>query len=256
MTPTELLIIVAVIALARLILSLRPVRVGSTGRAKMFAREFLDPFIIAGLSAWVLITFVGRTYYIPSGSMLPTLQIHDVLLVDKIGYRFRAPHRGDIVVFPPPIPTPDDFIKRVIAKPGDTLSIMAGTVFVDGRALTENYIADKPSYELAVRNYGIYVSYGAGWQKLDPTSANIPPKSMWTSPNRIPPHCYFMMGDNRDDSEDSHVWGFAQDSGTFATGPRKGQRAGFTGRAFVIFWPFSQARILTDPNTSPEALPR
>ncbi len=256
MTPTELLIIVGAIALVRLLLSLRPVKAGSSGRSTTFAREFLDPFIIAGISAWVLITFVGRTYYIPSGSMLPTLQVHDVLLVDKIGYRFHPPHRGDIVVFPPPIPTPDDFIKRVIAGPGDTLSIKGGVVFVNDKPLYEPYTADKPSYELAVRNYGIYVSYGVGWQRLDPSQANIPPRAMWKAPNRIPPHCYFMMGDNRDDSEDSHVWGFAQDAGTFASGPRKGKPAGFTGRAFLIFWPLTQARILTDPNTSPTPPPQ
>ena len=83
MTPYELLAIVAVIGVARAVLSLRPVVAGSSGRSTTIAREFLDPFIIAGLAAWVLITFVARTYYIPSGSMLPTLQIHDVLLVDK-----------------------------------------------------------------------------------------------------------------------------------------------------------------------------
>ena len=124
MTPFELLAIVAVIARrARHTLSLRPVVAGSSGRSTGIAREFLDPFIVAGLAAWVLITFVARTYYIPSGSMLPTLQIHDVLLVDKFEYRFHPPNEGDIVVFPPPVPTPDDFIKRVIGRPGDTLRI-------------------------------------------------------------------------------------------------------------------------------------
>ena len=250
MTPYELLIIVAIIAVARVVLSLRPVRAGSNGKSTSFAREFLDPFIIAGIAAWILITFVARTYYIPSASMLPTLQIHDVLLVDKFEYRFHQPNRGDIVVFPPPIPTPDDFIKRVIGRPGDSLRVFAGNVYVNEQALNEPYTADKPAYELEVRNYGIYVSYGAGWQQLDPSSANVPPKSQWTAPDKIPPHCYFMMGDNRNDSEDSHVWGFAQDTGSFATGPRHGERAGFTGRAFLIFWPLAQAKVLSPPSTS------
>jgi len=243
-TPAQLLVIVAVIAVVRLVLSLRPVVAGSKGRTTAIAREFLDPFIIAGLAAWVLITFVARTYYIPSGSMLPTLQIHDVLLVDKFEYRFHHPNEGDIVVFPPPVPTPDDFIKRVIGRPGDTLSVIAGVVTVNSKALVEPYVADRPAYEMVVKDYGIYVSYGAGWQRLDPTQANVPPKSMWTAPDRIPPHCYIMFGDNRNDSEDSHVWGFAQDGGTFATGPRAHQPAGFTGRAFLIFWPPSQAKLL------------
>ena len=123
MTPQELLIIVAVIALVRIVLSLRPVVAGSSGRSSAVAKEFLDPFIIAGLAAWVLITFVARTYYIPTASMVPTLQIHDVLLVNKFEYRFHTPNRGDIVVFPPPVPTTDDFIKRVIGRPGDRLEV-------------------------------------------------------------------------------------------------------------------------------------
>jgi signal peptidase I len=243
-TPYELLAIVAVIGAARAILSLRPVVAGSAGRSTAIAREFLDPFIIAGIAAWILITFVARTYYIPSGSMLPTLQIHDVLLVDKFEYRFRPPNEGDVVVFPPPVPTPDDFIKRVIGRPGDTMRITGGTVYIDGTALLEPYVAEKPAYNLEVRDYGVYVNYGAGWQRLDPSSANIPPASRWTAPNRIPAHCYIMLGDNRNDSEDSHVWGFAQDGGRFATGPRSNGGAGFTGRAFLIFWPPSQAKIL------------
>ncbi|HEV3090912.1 MAG TPA: signal peptidase I [Candidatus Cybelea sp.] len=244
MTPYELLAIVAVIGAARIVLSLRPVVAGSSGRSTAIAREFLDPFIIAGLAAWLLITFVARTYYIPSGSMLPTLQIHDVLLVDKFEYRFHRPNEGDIVVFPPPVPTPDDFIKRVIGRPGDKLRVAGGTVYINDVALRETYVAEKPAYDLQVRDYGIYVSYGAGWQRLDPSSANVPPASQWTASDRIPPHCYLMFGDNRNDSEDSHIWGFAQDGGRFATGLRKGDAGGFTGRAFLIFWPPSQAKIL------------
>lgn len=244
MTPYELLAIVAVIAVARVLLSLRPVVAGSSGRSTAIAREFLDPFIIAGLAAWVLITFVARTYYIPSGSMLPTLQIHNVLLVDKFEYRFHAPHEGDIVVFPPPVPTPDDFIKRVVGRPGDSLRVAGGTVYLNGRALAEPYVAERPAYNLEIRDYGIWVSYGAGWQRLDATDANVPAASKWSAPDRIPPHCYMMFGDNRNDSEDSHIWGFAQDSGRFASGPRSGTPAGFTGRAFLIFWPPSQAKIL------------
>jgi signal peptidase I len=243
-TPYELLAVVAVIGVARAILSLRPVVAGSSGRSTAIAREFLDPFIIAGIAAWVLITFVARTYYIPSGSMLPTLQIHDVLLVGKFEYRFHPPNEGDIVVFPPPVPTPDDFIKRVIGRPGDTLRIAGGTVYLDGKPLVEPYVAERPAYSLEIRNYGIYVSYGAGWQRVEPADANVPPASQWTAPDRIPPHCYVMLGDNRNDSEDSHIWGFAQDSGRFASGSRAGTPAGFTGRAFLIFWPPSQAKIL------------
>jgi signal peptidase I len=244
LTPYELLGIVLVIALARFVLSLPRIVANSQGRSRVIAHEYLDPFIIAGIAAWLLITFVARTYYIPSASMVPTLAVGDILLVDKFEYHFHAPNEGDVVVFPPPIPSPDDFIKRVIGLPGDTFRISGGTVYRNGKALVEPYIAQRPDYDLEVRNYGIYVNDGAGWEPLDPSQANIPPRSMWTAPNRIPPHCYIMLGDNRNDSEDSHVWGFAQDAGTFDAGPRKSQAAGFTGRAFLIFWPPSQARVL------------
>lgn len=244
MTPLELLGFVVVIAIARLVLSHPRLVASSQGRTRTIAREYLDPFIVAGIAAWLLITFVARTYYIPSASMVPTLAVGDVLLVDKFEYAFHRPNEGDIVVFPPPIPSPDDFIKRVVGLPGDTFEISGGTVYRNGKALVEPYIAQRPGYDLQVRNYGIYVNDGAGWEPLDPSQANIPPRSMWTAPDRIPPHCYIMLGDNRNDSEDSHVWGFAQDAGAFDAGPRKGQQARFTGRAFLIFWPPSQARVL------------
>jgi signal peptidase I len=245
MKPQQLLILVAIIALARVVLSLRPVVARTQGGSTRMAREYLDPFIVAGLAAFLLITFVARTYYIPSASMVPTLEIHDVLLVDKFEYRFRPPHDEDIVVFPPPVESEDDFIKRVMGSPGDTLRISKGVVYRNGVALSEPYENARPDYDLEIKNYGIYVDEGDGVMRpLDATQANVPPKSEWLAPNRIPPQCFFMMGDNRNNSDDSHVWGFAQDSGDFSGGARAGQPAGFTGRAFLIFWPVTRARIL------------
>jgi signal peptidase I len=243
--PQQLLLLVALIAVVRVVLSLRPVVANTRGGSTRVAREYLDPFIVAGLAAFLLITFVARTYYIPSASMVPTLDVHDVLLVDKFEYRFHAPHDEDIVVFPPPVDSDDDFIKRIIGAPGDTLRVSKGVVYRNGLALNEPYINDRPDYNLEIKNYGIYVDDGDGVMRpLDPTQANIPPKSEWVAPNRIPPHCFFMMGDNRNNSDDSHVWGFAQDSGRFSGGVRAGQPAGFTGRAFLIFWPVTRTRIL------------
>jgi signal peptidase I len=239
-----LLGLVAVFVLARVVLTVRPVRAGSAGRSTAFAREYLDPFIYAGIAAFLLITFVARTYYIPSASMVPTLKVGDVLLVNKFEYHFHAPREGDIVVFPPPLPTTDDFIKRVIGRPGDTLRVQGGIVYVNGKALNEPYIAERPIYNLVIKDYGIYVDEGGGYVRLDPERANIPPRSDWTAPDRIPKNCYFMMGDNRNDSEDSHIWGFAQNAGNFASGAQAGKPAHFTGHAFLIFWPLSHARIL------------
>ncbi len=240
-----LLGLVGLFIVARVVLTVRALRVPAAGKATNFAREYLDPFIYAGIAAFLLITFVARTYYIPSGSMIPTLKVGDVLIVNKFEYRFHKPNEGDIVVFPPPQPSSDDFIKRVIGRPGDTLRIQGGLVYVNGKALKEPYIAQPPDYNLVIKNYGIYVQQPGGtYIPLDPADANVPPRTDWTAPDRIPPNCYFMMGDNRNDSDDSHEWGFAQLQGRFDAGPLKGQPAHFTGHAFLIFWPLGDARIL------------
>jgi signal peptidase I len=247
-TPLELLALIAVFAIVRVAISIKPEVVvaaapGEPRRSptiRTIVREYLDAFIVAGLVALFLITFVVRTFFIPSASMEPTLQIHDLLLVNEFEYRFTKPHEGDIVVFPPPIPSTNDFIKRTIGLPGDQLRVHNGVVFRNGAAMNEPYIADKPQYELEVKNYGVYVD-GA---PLDPSRANVPPREKWSAPDRIPDGCYLMFGDNRNNSEDSHVWGFAQPAGTFQAGPRKGEKAGFTGHAFLLFWPFSRIHIL------------
>jgi signal peptidase I len=244
-TPLELLALICIFAVVRVAISIKqpaPVAAGdgASPSARTVIREYLDAFIVAGLVALFLITFVVRTFFIPSGSMIPTLQIHDVLLVNEFEYRFAKPAHQDVVVFPPPIQSPNDFIKRLIGAPGDTLRIHNGIVYRNGEALVEPYEAQKPNYELEVKNYGVYVD----GSPLDPALANIPPKDKWQAPDKIPAGCYFMMGDNRNNSEDSHIWGFAQADGTFLAGPLKGQKASFTGHAFLIFWPLDRLRIL------------
>lgn len=209
-------------------------------------REYLDAFIVAGLASLFLITFVIRTFYIPSDSMLPTLQQNDVLLVNEFEYRVHAPARGDIVVFRPPIASPTDFIKRVVAIPGDTLRVRRGIVYVNGKPLDEPYISETPSYELSLGGYGITVDSGNGPHRLDPAQADIPPRALWQAPDRVPAGFYFVMGDNRNDSDDSHIWGFAQLHGKFAAGPlaRTNIAAQFTGRAFLLLWPLNRLRVL------------
>ena len=246
MTPLQLFALICIFAIVRVAISIRPGVPAAAGTApgsgnlRAVLREYLDAFIVAGLVALFLITFVVRTFYIPSGSMEPTLQIHDVLLVNEFEYRFFKPHHSDIVVFEPPVDSTNDFIKRLVGAPGDSIEVRGGTVYRNGKALQEPYIAQKPNYTLQIRNYNIYVD----GQPLDPSFANVPPKSAWTSPDRIPDGYYLMFGDNRNNSEDSHIWGFAQTSGDFASGPLKGKPAHFTGHAFLLFWPLNRIRIL------------
>ena len=142
--------------------------------------------------------FVAEARYIPSGSMLPTLEINDRLVIEKISYRFNPPQRGDIVVFWPPrhIFPPggrrDAFIKRVIGLPGETVEVRDGTVFVDGNPLEEDYIYAEPTYT-------------------------------W-GPETVPPAQFLVLGDNRNSSFDGHSWGFVPEQNII-------------GRAVVRFWP-------------------
>ncbi len=206
-------------------------------------RDYVDAFIIAALIAMLLITFVVRTYYIPSISMIPTLGIGDILLVSELEYDLHPPRPGDLAVFMPPIGSGgNEFIKRVIGIPGDAIRISDGTVYRNGSALREPYENEEPKYDLQIEHYGIVVDGVA----LDPLDADIPPRSRWQAPDRIPNGYYFMLGDNRNYSDDSHAWGFAQLHGRFASGPlaRTGAKASFAGRAFLVFWPPHRWRIL------------
>ncbi len=178
--------------------------------------------------ALFLITFVVRTFYIPSVSMVPTLRVRDVLLVNEIAYRFRAPGEGDVAIFMPPVASGgNDFIKRVIGLPGDAISISNGIVYRNGRELREPYENQPPKYDLAIRQYGIYVD----GSRLEPRAANVPERALWQNPDRIPKGFYFVLGDNRNYSDDSHVWGLVQ-------------RAAFVGRAFLILWPLDRFAVL------------
>ncbi len=149
-------------------------------------------------------TFVVQTYYIPSGSMIPTLQIGDRILVDKLSYHLHAVHRGDIVVFRRPPGEIDlsvqDLVKRVIGLPGETIaSGPHAEVIIDGKPISQPWLT--PS------------------ARLDPG----PP----ISPQKLGPDQYFVMGDNRGDSSDSRVFG-----------PISGSL--IVGRAVMRFWPLSR----------------
>ena len=157
-------------------------------------REYLDALLVAGLAALFLITFVLRTFYIPSVSMVPTLLVGDVLLADEVAYRLHVPQHGDVAIFTPPVPSHgDEFVKRVIGAPGDTIRISDGVVYRNGLALSEPYENQPPRYDLRIERYGIYVDGVV----LDPHEANVPPRSRWQASDRVPDGFYFMMGDNR-----------------------------------------------------------
>lgn len=143
---------------------------------KDFLKELVGIVVVAFILAMILRTFVIEGRVIPTGSMLPTIQLKDRVMVNKFIYRFKEPERGDIVVFEPPdiIGQHEDYIKRVIGLPGETVEVRDGKVYIDNVPLKEDYIAAPPNYP-----------YG---------------------PVKVPPNCLFVMGDNRNLSFDSHLW--------------------------------------------------
>ncbi|MDH6060777.1 signal peptidase I [Chrysosporum bergii ANA360D] len=165
-------------------------------------QENLILIAIALCLAILIRTFIAEPRYIPSDSMLPTLHTGDRLVVEKVSYRFHPPATGEIIVFQPPAelqrrgyPQDQAFIKRVIGTPGKTVQVTNGKVYLDGKALEEDYIAEPP---------------------------NQPFPAV-----QVPPEKFFVMGDNRNDSNDSRYWGFL---------PRKN----IIGRAVFRFWPLDR----------------
>jgi signal peptidase I len=156
-------------------------------------RETAVVVVVALIAAILLRTFVVQTFFIPSGSMDPTLKIGDRILVDKLAYHLHGVDRGNIVVFQRPAnedcggPPVADLVKRVIGLPGDTVSLRQGHVFIDGRLLNESWLP-------AIRQDATY-----------PGPAGQPYNL--AKPYVVPANHYFMMGDNRKDSCDSRYWG-------------------------------------------------
>ena len=186
------------------------------------------------LLAFGIRQFIAEARYIPSESMVPALVIDDRLMVEKISYLLHPPHRGDIVVFWPPenvaeachSPSThrDAFIKRVVGLPGDKVQVQNGEVSINGKPLQENY-------KLFIRlGDQVQVRHGAVFIEDQPLAsyeaASVPPAGIW-GPKVIPPNSYFMMGDNRNNSCDSRIWG---------TVPSKD----IIGRAAFRFFPFDR----------------
>jgi signal peptidase I len=169
------------------------------------AIEWTIIIIVAVLVSFLLRTFAFQTFYIPSGSMEPTLQIGDRIIVDKLSVTWGHINIGDIVVFKAP-PAENcgepvtDLVKRVIGLPGDHLTSKGNTIYVNGTALKEN------------------------WPHTEPLGQAIGKVT-------VPKGQYFMMGDNHSDSCDSRMWG---------TVPR----SDIIGKAFVRIWPLSRIGFL------------
>jgi signal peptidase I len=181
--------------------------------SKSKLRENIEAIVIAILLALFIRTFVVQAFKIPSGSMKPTLQIGDHILVNKFIYGVRLPfvgtriipvsepEHGDIIVFRYPEDPDKDFIKRVIAIPGDTVEIRNKKIYVNHQPI--------------VADVGVFTDSRILGGDINPRdNLNI---------LTVPSDGYFVMGDNRDNSYDSRFWGFVE-------------RKAIKGKAFIIYW--------------------
>lgn len=162
-------------------------------------RELIETAILT------ILIFAGvragfQNFRVQGTSMTPTLHTGDFVLVSKVDYLLHSPQRGDVVVFRFPLDPTQDYIKRIIGVPGDTVSVANGSTYVNGHAIPEGYIAQRPGY-----------TYPA---------------------TRVPNGDYFVLGDNRNASYDSHAWGMLP-------------RANIIGKAVFSYWPPGDARIFS-----------
>jgi signal peptidase I len=193
-------------------------------RKKSIVREYSESIIIAVLLALLIRAFVVQAFKIPSGSMKPTLQVGDHILVNKFIYGIKlrvpftalnytlipisSPKRNDVVVFIFPKETNKDFIKRVIGLPGDTLQIKDKKIYINNQPM------DDP--------HGTFTD-----QRIIPEMEQ--PRDN-IGPLVIPPHMIFVMGDNRDESYDSRFWGFVD-------------QKQILGQAFIIYWSWDRTEF-------------
>jgi len=188
---------------------------------KSVVREYFESILIAVILALFIRTFVVQAFKIPTGSMERNLLIGDHLLVNKFVFgpaptaaeRLLLPDadvgRGDVIVFKYPEDPERDFIKRVIGLPGEIVEVRSKQVFIDGAPLDEPYVHFErpplsPSQRHEVTSFDVREDYG---------------------PVTVPADRYFVMGDNRDNSQDSRYWGFLP-------------RSYIKGKALVLYWSY------------------
>jgi signal peptidase I len=167
------------------------------------AREIVETIALT-LLIFFVIRFAVQNYVVEGISMQTTLVNNELVLVNKMAYLFHTPERGDVIVFHWPVDTQKDLIKRVVGLPGDTVTTDSTSVWVDGVLLREPYV----------------------------TMPANPIANTW----HVPPNAYFVMGDNRQISDDSRYWGFVP-------------KDYIVGKAVLVYWPTSSWQLI---NTYPQ----
>jgi signal peptidase I len=210
------------------------VQLSSRRGSRSTIAEYAESLIVTILLALFGTTFIVQAFKIPSQSMEPTLLVGDHLLVNKFLFEgrgawyekllpYRAIHRGDIIVFKYPFEDHPHYVKRVIGLPGDSIRIINGQVYVNGKCLAEPYVVHDPSAQDPIAD---------NFPPADPYTIQIGLRQEWAAEIMnhveggelvVPRDHFFMMGDNRDRSWDSRYWGFVD-------------RDAIIGRPMVIYW--------------------
>jgi signal peptidase I len=160
---------------------------------KSAALEIIETIVMTVL-IFAAVRLLVQNFRIEGSSMEPNLHDSEYLIIEKVSYRLGSPQTGDVIVFHYPLNPQRDFIKRIIGLPGQTVQVRRGQVLVNGQPLAEPYGPAEATY-----NWG---------------------------PETVPPNNYFVLGDNRNNSSDSHSWGMLP-------------RGLIIGRAWLIYWPLS-----------------
>ena len=171
--------------------------------------EFIEAFVISASIFVVVYLFLMQPHQVKGSSMFPTFKDQEYLLTDKVTYKSRLPKYGDVIVFKAPINENYDFIKRVIATPGQTVMVKAGNVYIDGKMLDEFYLPS--TYTTSA---GQFLSEGESFV--------------------VPEGTVMAFGDNRDHSSDSRDWG-----------PVPLQN--IVGRVFFRYWPMNTTGLVANP---------
>lgn len=171
--------------------------------------EFIEAFVVSASIFVVVYLFLMQPHQVKGSSMYPTFKDAQYLLTDKVTYRRREPEYGDVVVFKAPINENYDFIKRVIATPGQTIMVKDGQVYIDGALLDEPFLQP-----------GVITTAGQFLHEGEPYT--------------VQPNEFIAMGDNREHSSDSRDWGPVPYSDII-------------GRVFFRYWPLDTAGVIVNP---------
>ena len=163
-------------------------------------KESLQSLVVAVIIALIIRTFIFQPFYIPSSSMEPTLVPGDRIIVSKLNYFFDAPNRGDVIVFRYPLDPSKDYVKRIVAMGGETVELRSNRVLINDKAIAQDYLPE----DIRFGDFG---------------------------PLEVPEGSYFVLGDNRNNSQDSRYWGTLD-------------KDYLIGEAVLIFWPLTRSGII------------